>query len=261
MKQCTCIRYGEVDSTNRIAKELLVKGAIHVPTVLVAECQSAGRGQHGRTFGSPPGGLYCSIVLTPDLSLESLPLITLATGVACQQLLSTIYTLETRIKWPNDIYLEGKKLAGILCETVIHPQPAASLATVIIGIGLNVNTALSDYAPAIQPLLTTMAAHLGQKIDIEFLLEHICENVTEQVQALGRDQNRVLQQWQQADYLYGQRVVCQQDGQRIHGVAQGLTTQGRYQIVEETGAVHEILAGQIRLLTQDGSSGGVGQSI
>lgn len=235
----------------------MARGSILGGTVLVATCQSAGRGQHGRTFGSPPGGLYCSIVVTPDLPLEAMPLITLATGVACQQLLATAYALETRIKWPNDIFLEGKKIAGILCETVVHPQPTVYPATVIIGIGLNANTAIVDYAPEIQPILTTMAEHLGTKIDMELLLEQVCLGVIEQVEMLSRDQDRVLQQWQQADYLYGQPVLYRHDTQVIAGIGQGVSAQGRYQIAEASGELREILAGQIRLQSESSPWAGV----
>ena len=109
------LAYDHLDSTNRVARELALEGCT-AGTVVLAGSQSSGRGQYGRLFNSPVGGLYFTLVLVPDLPLNALPLITLATGLACRETIQAVTGLEPLIKWPNDLYLDHRKVAGILCE-------------------------------------------------------------------------------------------------------------------------------------------------
>ena len=112
------LRYGRVDSTQRIARGL------PVGTVVIADSQTAGHGRYGREWVSPPGGLYTSIVLAPD------PLLPLRAGVAVAEALSEC-GIPAQLKWPNDVTVDGKKIAGVLIEEAD--------GTMILGIGVNLD--------------------------------------------------------------------------------------------------------------------------
>jgi len=241
------LHYDHIDSTNRVAKDLIAEGAPNGALVRATR-QSAGKGQYGRVFESPEGGLYFSLVLEPDLPLEQLPLITLATGLACLRVLKEQFALSPRIKWPNDIYLADRKVAGILCENVLKPGPdGRSTATVIIGVGMNVNNKVRDFADEIQPLITTLLEHLHTRIDLEELLANLTRVIVELVGRLKHDRIAVLAEWQQADLLWGRPVIYLHDNLSLAGRGEGITEQGAYRIRGENGVEHQVIGGQLRL--------------
>lgn len=134
----------EVDSTNNEAKRLLAQG-LSEEALIVAERQSAGRGRQGRSFYSPGGsGLYVTLLLHPQAELaDALPLTTMA-AVATALAIEQLTDKKPLIKWVNDLYLEGKKICGILTEAVADFESGA-VNSVIVGIGVNISTA--DFPP------------------------------------------------------------------------------------------------------------------
>ena len=240
------IAYQQIDSTNRVAKELAAEGRPS-GTVVLAASQSAGRGQYGRSFSSPEGGLYFSLLLEPDIPTEALPLITLVTGLACRNVLCQTFNLHPLIKWPNDMYLGGKKVAGILCENVLLTYLPCSQAKVIIGVGLNVNNCKEDFAAEIQPIITTLFEHLHVTVELESLLALLVEAITKNVAMLRYDRQRLLTEWQLYDFLLHKRVVHASDATLIHGIGSGITAQGLYRIQEDSGVEHAVIGGQLRL--------------
>jgi BirA family biotin operon repressor/biotin-[acetyl-CoA-carboxylase] ligase len=241
------LRYDHIDSTNRVAKDLVVAGGTPSGTIVWTDTQSAGKGQYGRVFDSPGGGLYFSLVLEPDLPLEDFPLVTLATGLACQQVLKNQFGLSALIKWPNDIYLGDKKIAGILCENVIRTGPDGSTGTVIIGVGMNVNNTVEDFAAEIQPVITTLFAHLHVLVALDELLASLTSAITGQVSRLADDRPSLLAEWQQVDLLRGRPVVYLRDNQSLAGTGNGITDQGAYRVREESGSERQVIGGQLRL--------------
>ena len=127
----------EVDSTNRLARDLAISGAVE-GTLVVAETQTGGRGRKGRKWFSPPGeGIYVSLVLRPRFQPAEAPKMTLLAGVALAETLIPAVPSRVTIKWPNDVLAGGKKIAGILIE--ISTQIDA-IDYMVVGVGLNVNT-------------------------------------------------------------------------------------------------------------------------
>lgn len=238
--------YDQLDSTNRIAKELVTAGDISPHSVVRAARQSAGKGQYGRSFDSPAGGLYFSLILQPDLPVERLPLITLATGLACRNVLYDRYKLQPQIKWPNDIYLETRKLAGILCEHISTGAGTQAVSTVIIGVGLNCNTPREDFIPELYPVLTTLKEHLQTEIDLDALLTHLVSAITAQVHMLGENPQQILAQWQQHDYLVDKPVLHTSGTTLIDGIGKGITAHGHYRIIDHQGVEHCVLGGWLR---------------
>jgi BirA family biotin operon repressor/biotin-[acetyl-CoA-carboxylase] ligase len=125
----------EVTSTNFVAKKLIKKD-VPEGTVIVADIQTRGRGRKNRTWSSPLGGLWISVILYPDIPLERAMLVTMTASIAVAQGIKDIVGIKTTIKWPNDVLIDGKKVCGILTELDAEID---KINYSIVGIGLNVN--------------------------------------------------------------------------------------------------------------------------
>jgi len=135
--------FQEVDSTNDAAKRYAAENKSQdlFDRVFIASTQTAGKGRRGRSFYSPPkSGLYISFLLHPNLTAESAVMLTTAASVCVYEAVKTVTGLETQIKWVNDVYLDGKKICGILTEAVTDFE-SGGVESVVIGIGINISTA------------------------------------------------------------------------------------------------------------------------
>lgn len=244
--------YEQVDSTNRIAKEMAKKGAPD-GAVVVAACQSAGRGQYERIFNSPLGGLYFSLVIEPFLPPERIPLITLATGLACSKVLHETFHINTCIKWPNDIFLGEKKVAGILCEYLDVPLQNSKGGKVIVGVGLNVNSRIDQFDPEVQLLVTTLFEHTGKLMKLKSLLDDLLRAIISSIARISVDRDTMLKEWQSYDMLKGHSVSYTNQRLTIEGIGNGITLDGLYRIRDDKNREHTIVGGQLRLT--DRSSG------
>jgi BirA family biotin operon repressor/biotin-[acetyl-CoA-carboxylase] ligase len=154
----------ETDSTNRVALELARGGAAHGAAV-VAEGQTAGRGRLGRSFFSPPYlNLYASIVLRPEIDTARAPTLILTAAVAVAEAVAAQLERpdDVEIKWPNDVLIAGRKTSGILMETV---SEATRVAFCVLGIGVNLNVARSDFPAEFRELATSLAAERGARVE------------------------------------------------------------------------------------------------
>jgi BirA family biotin operon repressor/biotin-[acetyl-CoA-carboxylase] ligase len=138
----------QIDSTNRALSEMMAAGA-PAGTVLVAAAQQAGRGQWGRQWQSPPGGLYLSLGLKPNLPASRSPFLTLASAWGVATSLANL-GLPVQVKWPNDLVSGGKKLGGVLAETHLE---GGQVQTVVIGLGLNGFNPVPATGTSIQQLI------------------------------------------------------------------------------------------------------------
>ena len=249
------IHVTQTDSTNRIAKERLAQG-LPSGTVVWAERQNGGKGQYGRSFASPTGGLYFSLVLEPDLPATDLSLITLATGLACRDVLKEHCKVEPMIKWPNDLYLGAKKVGGILCEHIFDTTRVVPVSTVIIGVGLNVNSSLNDFPEDLHPLLTTIYDQTGAQTSLEQLLDQCVTRIQHLVGTLGSDKQSVLYRWQDYDYLLEKPLRYVNGAETVLGTGKGIAPDGRYQLADQSGQIRLVLGGQLRP-EADPASGGV----
>lgn len=130
------IELEETDSTNRVAKELAAEGAPE-GTLVVAKRQTGGRGRLGRSFFSPEGGIYMSMILRPAISAERALLITTCAAVAVAGVIEKVCDVTAGIKWVNDLFVNGKKVCGILAEAGLNPD-CETPDYVVLGIGINV---------------------------------------------------------------------------------------------------------------------------
>lgn len=137
MKEDIPVRYYDtVTSTNEKAKELVISEGLETGLV-IANCQTGGRGRLGRTFVSPAGaGIYMSLIARPDFDMSRSVLVTTAAAVAVAKALEELYDLRPQIKWVNDVYLDGRKITGILTEALTDFE-SGQIDRIIVGIGIN----------------------------------------------------------------------------------------------------------------------------
>ena len=145
-----------LESTNKTAKEMAVAGAEH-GTIIISDCQTMGRGRYSRNFFSPSGGgLYMSIVLRPEAMYFKNPTsVTAFAAVSVCEAIESISTKVPRIKWVNDIFIDGKKVCGILTEAVTDFE-SGGLDWVVLGIGINVHTRTEDFPCDLQSIATSI---------------------------------------------------------------------------------------------------------
>ena len=145
-----------LESTNKTAKEMAVAGAEH-GTIIISDCQTMGRGRYSRNFFSPSGGgLYMSIVLRPEaMHFKNPTSVTAFAAVSVCEAIESISTKVPRIKWVNDIFIDGKKVCGILTEAVTDFE-SGGLDWVVLGIGINVHTRTEDFPCDLQSIATSI---------------------------------------------------------------------------------------------------------
>ena len=152
--------FDEIDSTNTCAKKLALSGAPD-GTVVVADCQTAGRGRMERRFQSPKGqGIYLTALLRPDLPPEKLLSVTTLAGVAVCEAVEQVCGVRPLLKWPNDPVLGGKKLCGILTEMSMEGE-SGRLQYLVVGIGLNVHQRPEDFTPDVAEMATSLLQATG----------------------------------------------------------------------------------------------------
>lgn len=232
-----------VESTNSLAADMAAQGAGH-GTVIYAEQQTGGRGRGGREFLSPAGGLYFSLILKPELDNQDLPLITLAAGVGICKAIKKIADVNVQLKWPNDLYLSDRKLAGILTES--GPiRSGAGPEFLVIGVGMNVKTDPDQFPSPLRSKVISLYHHTGSGADIEVLLESFVEAILYAAHRLAVDRDGLLADWRTMDYLQGRKLEYVNHNGVTAATAVGLAHDGRYVIRDQTGVEHHILAGDL----------------
>jgi len=175
--------YSEIGSTNDVALLMAQRGAPD-GTVVGADLQTAGRGRQGRAWSSPPGsGLYVSMIVRPPAVIA--PLLTIAAGVSVVEGIREATGLSMDLKWPNDVYAGGRKVAGILAESGLSD---ARLTHVVLGIGINVNHA--NYPPEVATRATSIERELGRTVDRGLVLASCLSALTVRYRQLQKEPGR-----------------------------------------------------------------------
>jgi len=237
----------ETDSTNDVAMRLGLEG-VPSNSLVVAESQSQGRGRLGRPWQSPPGqGLYVSFIIRPELALEDLPKITLTAGLAVCLAIEHETCLHPQIKWPNDIYLDTKKLGGILTETA--PLKIEETPLVIIGMGLNINTPLEAFPDDLRERATSLAAVTGTSYARGKFLMALASALEKCLAMLtASDFAHILSAVRGRDYTVGRELTwVTTEGNIISGVGGGIDRDGVLHVIDHHGQEHEVLSGDITL--------------
>ena len=270
---CHIIRLKEIDSTNSYLKdksELLQRNGL----VVIAEMQVSGRGRAGRKFTSVIGNnVTFSVVLHPNLPLEEIQIFALLAGVAVARVLEN-YVKNIRLKWPNDVLVNEKKICGILLETINIPDH--SFPVLIMGIGLNTKGCPNDYPEELQNIVTTIESEMSPISDIssktesapvlnnesifqQLLLEldsclekfSLVSANTQNSEKTTSGRSSLLQEWLQRAKALG-RKVCSLNNveERVKdsgtvGIIEGLTREGYLQIRTDSGQILTHVSGDI----------------
>lgn len=235
--------FAELDSTNTRARELAESGAAE-GEIVIAESQTQGRGRLGRRWESPPlSNLYLSIVLRPGLPPKHAPQITLAAAVALVETVGSFLPRPPVIKWPNDILIDGKKLAGILTEAACDTE---CVQYVILGIGLNLNYRAETMPQTLRQRATSMADRAGENLSRETVLVRLIHDLDRCYGELEESGFAALRpRWETHFGLRGRRVRVELGDQTIIGRAQGIDHEGALIVETDDEQRRSIIAGDV----------------
>lgn len=233
-----------IDSTNDEARRLARRGAPD-GTVVVADEQTAGRGRRRRVWRSPAGaGLYLSVVhRSGDASEEMAAGIQLSAGIAVAETVAAAAPLEPSLRWPNDCYCRGRKLAGVLVE---GEGGGDGLEFLVSGIGVNVNQSADDFPPELRERAASLRMLAGRPFDREPLLVDLLARLEGWEDVLRRRGiEPVVSRWLElSPGSRGDRVEVVTDDGTVIGRAQGLSARGGL-LVRVAGGVEEITVGEV----------------
>ncbi len=249
--------FNEIDSTHNAARRLLQRTpGCRLPCLLVARRQTAGRGRGGRLWWSPDGCLMLTLVLPcqalpQDSNLWSQ--LALVTGLAvARTVTASLPNHAVQLKWPNDVYARGKKLAGILIESATRNSASGGpppLACWLVGIGLNVNVDWSDSPQEVASKATCLSSLAARQIESHVVLVELLEELERVLQGWRLGDACWLSQWRDRCMLSGKVVHVKHSPEReLIGVCEGLDASGRLIVRNEQGvqflSTGEVLAWQ-----------------
>jgi BirA family biotin operon repressor/biotin-[acetyl-CoA-carboxylase] ligase len=235
--------FEEIDSTNSHVRRLAETGAPE-GEVVIAERQFEGRGRLGRSWESPPYcNLYFSLLLRPALAPVHAPQITLMAAVALADTVAAFVVEPPVIKWPNDILLQGKKVAGILTESSCD---AKHIEFVILGIGVNLNFPRARMPETIRDRATSLMEVGGKSFSRENFLRRLIQDLDRCygiLEDLGFD--AIAPRWEAYFALRGRRVRVEMVDGVISGTATGIDGDGALLLEAEDGVIRRVLAGDV----------------
>ena len=236
------IYYPTVTSTNEIAKEKAKQGALE-GTVVIAGEQTAGKGRRQRIWFSPKGSIALSVILYPRL--DSLPSLIMLASLAVVRSIETVTSLKPRIKWPNDVLVNGRKVCGILVESEVR---GSKVGYAVVGVGVNVNLEASNL-PAMLPGATSLSDELGRDVSLPGLVRRLLVEVEGLYLALESG-GSIYEGWRDSLVTLGKEVSVESDGSRYIGIAESVARDGSLWLRHPDGGLSQIVAGDVSLRHQ-----------
>lgn len=237
--------FPSLDSTNIVCKELAEKGAPH-GALVIADAQTRGRGRLGRTWFSPAGGLWFSLLLRPNEMRVSPTHLTFLAGLALAQA-CTKNGVNASLRWPNDLFVGAKKAGGILTESKGN---GASFDYFILGIGLNVNIDLDAFPKELQEEATSLSIEKKEPISRTQLLAYTLLLLEKLIVGIYPKQGfgPILKLWKKYASFLGTQVRVDTSTESIEGEAVDVTLTGALAVQDIDGIIHEISCGDVRKL-------------
>jgi BirA family biotin operon repressor/biotin-[acetyl-CoA-carboxylase] ligase len=247
------IFFDSIDSTNRAAKKFAADGAPDGSVILAAE-QTEGAGRQGREWISEPGkDLTFSVIVRPGIAPSRLGILSLYASVSVSAAVEKVTGAECSCKWPNDVFLSGRKVAGILSESVFS---GGDLLAVIIGIGLNVNR--RKFPGELETSATSMSLATGRSFDLGDTLSVLLAELESRYRfAPAGDQTEediyggIIADWTERNSVLGKPIVVEQGELKITGTARSVAEDGSL-IVESSGGTHRVVAGDVHIIVPHG---------
>ena len=234
--------FSETDSTNDQAKKLAEEGAGQ-GLLVVSDSQTAGKGRRGRSWESRVGeGIFMTLLLKPDIAPGNASMLTLVMALAVRAGIRQVTGIDTQIKWPNDVVLNGKKLVGILTEMSAQMNYIEYLVT---GIGINAN--LREFPEELEDKATSLQKEIGHKVNRSALIAECMEKIEENYEIFVKTQDLsgLMAAYQEALVNQDQQVRVLEPGHEYTGVARGINAMGELLVEKEDGTITEVYAGEV----------------
>ncbi len=226
--------FGKVGSTNDVARRIAQGGAPE-GTIVLAETQASGRGRRGSAWHSPEGGLWFSVVLRPHLTAERAGGLSIVGALAVARAAGDAAGIATSIKWPNDVVVDGRKLAGIMVET-------GGNGALVVGVGLNVNVAPEDLPDLEWYEATSLLRETGRTFVRGALLARIArEFETRYFLYKSPDHHELVEEWRELSVVFGQQVRVTARGKILEGTVHALDDDGGIIVRLPAGAQEKVL--------------------
>lgn len=242
-------RFDEIDSTNRYALDAARAGE-PAGLVVVADHQAAGRGRRGRTWSAPPGSsLLVSVLLRPQLATDAVHVVTMAAALALADAVRLVAGVDADLKWPNDLLVGDRKLAGLLAEADL--SGGGAVQAVVIGVGCNVRWA--GFPAELDATATACDREAGHPVERAELLDAFLGALTTRLDHL----DRVPEDYRARLATVGRRVRVELSDATITGVATGVDDRGYLVVQPDRGPSVTVAAGDVvhlRRVTDPGST-------
>lgn len=233
--------FKKIPSTNLFAKQLIQKNAKE-GTIVISDIQSSGRGRKNRTWHSPPGGIWFSVILYPEICPKRGMLITMAVSISVAQAIKEITGLNLEIKWPNDLLLKEKKVCGILTEINADLD---KINYAIVGIGINVNNEIDEN---LKNIALSLKQELGSDISRNKLLRSILKNFDKNYKKLiNGDYKYIEKTWISFTKIMGRKIQITDEKNVTEGRVKDIDEYGHLIIESEFGEI-KIMSGDIKYL-------------
>ena len=251
--------FEELDSTNLYAR-VLAQSEFANETVIVAESQTMGRGRLGRQWFSPKGkSIYISFLLKPDMVINDAVLLTLVAACSTARAIREVCAIAPLIKWPNDVVIDGKKICGILTEVSGEPE---QLASVIVGIGINVNLDEDDFMPEVKETATSLKIVTGTEVCRKALtgalIRHFLadyrnfvdyRNVVQKPDstAQGESFEDMMSFYRENCANIGRRLYIMKNDEQIQAEGVDITQEGHLVVRKDDGTLQEVISGEVSI--------------
>jgi BirA family biotin operon repressor/biotin-[acetyl-CoA-carboxylase] ligase len=238
----TLERHAELDSTNNRAAVLAEERGARLPALIVAERQTSGRGRGENRWWSSAGALTFSLLIEAEERLPAArrPLVSLAAALAIGDAVSELLPQQdVRLKWPNDVFVGGKKICGILVEA-----PPVRPPRLIIGIGLNVNNSVIHAPEEVRGKATALLDEARRPFDLDHVLDRVAHGVLDAVDQLAAHELELAAQWSPRCFLTGKHVLIEAAGRQVAGDCGGIDHDGALLVATERG-IERLYAGAV----------------
>lgn len=243
---CRIVSVPETGSTNQLAFQLADEGAVD-GTAVIAETQTGGRGRLGRRWESPPAvNLYCSVIIRPPIPPMHASQLTFLSAVAVSRAIEKSTGLGPRIKWPNDILVNGRKVAGLLNEMNAETD---TIHCVVLGIGVNINMERSQFPEGLRQPATSLLLESGKAVDRrEFTRDLLSELDILYDGYLRNGFAGIRDEWLARSMLMGKRVRVSFGEGETSGEVAGIDSDGALLLKRGNGSMERVLAGDVTML-------------
>ena len=235
--------FKEVASTNELAYKMALEGASE-GVVVISETQTQGRGRMRRRWVSPPGrNIYLSLILRPRITPRLAPLLTYVGAVSTAEALDKGFALDVSLKWPNDVLVRSKKLAGLLNEVKAETD---RVDFIVLGFGINVNMEKEDFPEDLRQKATSVMIELGRKVSRVEVIQCLLESIETWYDVfLLHGADPVIRQWESLARIRGTSIEVRSFDDTCRGVVEGVDRDGALMLRQEKDRIIRLVAGDV----------------